>query len=193
MLTLRGWGRRLGPSIRFIRVWRRSASSMMIRVYSRKPRVRQFGLQELGGPAQPAQGILDLMGQAADQGLGRLVLGQQLFLAGDAQLLIDLMELHEQFVARVEVVQGQDGAVDRDGATVRQADVEFALGEGVAGAQGRAQPLLDVLPRAGDQVAGALPDDVPGTDVEQHLPGGVDVDQAEIVVEQQHRGVEVVE
>ena len=47
-------------------------------------RVGQFLFQELGSATQPAQGILDLVSQTADQGLSSLMLGKQVFLAVNA-------------------------------------------------------------------------------------------------------------
>jgi hypothetical protein len=122
-----------------------------------------------------------------------LVLGEQLFLARDAQLLVYLVKLDQQLWFRLILVQGQDGAVHGDGAAVCKGDVQFPLGKGVVGAQGGTQALLHILLGTRDKVAGLLAQNVARADVEQHLTGRVDVDEAQRVVKEQHGRVEVVE
>src|SRR5438477_12963376 len=56
----------------------------------------QLALEELGRAAQPAERILDLMGEIADQLAVRLLLEDQALLARVAQLLFDRAQLGKQ-------------------------------------------------------------------------------------------------
>jgi hypothetical protein len=117
--------------------------------------VRELLLEELGGPPQPPQGVLDLVGQTADEGLGRLVLGDQLLLPGDAQLAVDLMELNEQLTGCIEIHQREGGAVHRNGSTVAHDDIDLPLREGMPGDQRLSEAILHGVIGTGHEIGRA--------------------------------------
>lgn len=89
--------------------------------------IAQVTLQQLGGAADPAQRILDLMGEPARQHLDRLLAGLQRLLAGDAQQPVAGLQLHQQLVRR----QRGDGVVHRQRVAGGQGQARLALGIGM--------------------------------------------------------------
>ncbi|MNH08502.1 hypothetical protein D3C79_679190 [compost metagenome] len=90
-------------------------------------RIRQLLLQQLGRAAQATQRVLDLVGQAAHQLLGRLLLGMLLQLLADLLLLIDLAQLHHHQPLLV-VGHGAHADLHQPGLSLHHQG-DFAVGE----------------------------------------------------------------
>ncbi len=69
---------------------------MITCVYSISWRAVELAFQQLRGAADPAQRVLDLVREAADQLAVRLLLLEQAFLARDLQLLVDVAKFEQQ-------------------------------------------------------------------------------------------------
>jgi hypothetical protein len=98
-----------------------------------------------------------------------------MFLAGDPKLAVDLRELDEHLILRIEMVQRQDGAVHRLGAPVARNDIDLSLGKGVPRIQGSFQTLFNLMVGAGKEVQSMVSDHVSRADLKEHLGGGIEV------------------
>ncbi|MNN15572.1 hypothetical protein D3C81_1286800 [compost metagenome] len=154
-------------------------------------RLRQLAGQQLGGTADAAQRVLDLVGQAAHQQAGGLLLGQLRFLLADAQQAVARVQLEQQQEA-AQAGNRRGGVVDRDVLAAGRHQLRFALGERVAAghrlAQGGEAVGRLVAQFADEQALAAL-----AADAEQHLGGRVHVFQAQFGIQQNDRGGEIVE
>ncbi|MNF64298.1 hypothetical protein D3C84_460240 [compost metagenome] len=153
--------------------------------------VRQLAGEQLGGAANAAERVLDLVGQAAHQQLGGFLLGQLRLFLGDAQQPVARMHLQQQQgLAAVEdrrhrVIDGQGLA--GDGGQHGLALVErMRLFDRLAqGAQG--------LARFGEQLADELSMAALAADGQEHFRRRIHVLEAQVGVEQQGGGGQVVE
>ncbi len=101
-------------------------------------------MQQLGRAAQTAEGILDLVGQAAYQLLGCLLLGMLLQLLADLLLLVDLAQLHHH-QPLLMIGQRTDAHLHQSGLPFHHQG-DFAVGEALP----RAEALLEPLQIEGD-------------------------------------------
>jgi hypothetical protein len=120
------------------------------------------------------------------------MLRQQVFLATDAELTINLVQLHEELHLRPDVVDRQYGAIHGDAAAIRQHDIGFALDEGLTGLHRLPQTTLQDVPRADEEIGSFEAQDMAGADRQQHFTGRVDIDEAQPLVEKQDSGIKVV-
>ena len=107
--------------------------------------MRQFPFQQLRGAAQAAEWILDLVGQVAHQRPGGVVLGQDMFLAVDAQPPVHLTDFQQQFLWRITLQQGRRRAIDGDDAFRCEGQLQLAFDIGVAVFQAVAQASDEAL------------------------------------------------
>ncbi|MNS65943.1 hypothetical protein D3C72_991350 [compost metagenome] len=152
---------------------------------------RQLAGQQLGCAADAAKGVLDFVGQATHQHLGGFLLAQLGLFLGNAQ----------QSVARVHLQQQQGLAlvqdrryrvVDGDGLPGQRGELRFALGERVRLLDRLAQ-RAEGLGRLGEQFADELPMAALATDRQEHFRSRVHVLKAQLGVEQQRGGGQVVQ
>ncbi len=152
-------------------------------------RVRKLALEELRGAADAAQGVLDLVREVADQLPVGLLLLEELRLAGDAHLLVELAKLDEQ--ARPVLLDGDGDAVHGD---LLPGDLEGELvvvesGVVVHGLREAGEEALVARQHARERRA----QEVLAPVREQRLGGGVGVGHLEAVVEHEHGGREQLE
>ena len=74
----------------------------------------EFAFEQLGGTAQAAQRVLDLVRQAAHHVARQGLLGNQSLLAADAQVAVDLLQLDDRQMTAVIVEDRRNRAIDRD-------------------------------------------------------------------------------
>ena len=163
---------------------------MMISVYSRSSSLSSSDCRQLRGAAQAAERVLDLVGKPADHVAGQDLLGDQPLFATDAQMAIDVLQFDDREAAALFVDHRRDRAVDRDVAAVSRQD-HAALGDRRTDGR-RAHQVDDRLAMAFHPRVGRFADHVLGTDREQHLRQLVDVVDAEIGIEDQDGGGQVV-
>ena len=113
--------------------------------------------------------------------------------AADAKLAVELLEFHQDAGFMVGVGQGHDGAVDGDFPAVRCLQAYLALGEGMAQHRGLFKAGVQIVAGAAHEVAGLLSYQIACAGGEQHLSRGIDITQAQILVEQDDGGVQVVQ
>ena len=133
------------------------------------------------------------MGEPLDQRLGRLVLGQELLFARDAQVLVDLMEFDQQFGLCIEMVQGENGAVHRDGTSIMECQGQFPLGERVSGVQGLRETPIDLGIGTVEHGGRRPTDHLSGTELKEHFSRRVEVLEAQVGAEQHHCRIQVIE
>ncbi|MNZ69640.1 hypothetical protein D3C78_879490 [compost metagenome] len=151
----------------------------------------QFPREQLCGAANPAQRVLDLVGQAAHQHLGGFLLGQLGLFLGDAQ----------QPVAGVHLKQQQGAAtaenrryriVDGLGLPGQRGQLCFALGERVRVLHRLAQGI-ERFRRFGEQLADELPMAALAADGQEHFRCRVHVLKAQFGIEQNGGSGQVVQ
>ncbi|MNQ55829.1 hypothetical protein D3C85_699330 [compost metagenome] len=152
---------------------------------------RQLAGEQLGGTANAAEGVLDLVGQAAHQQFGGFLLGQLGFFLGDPQQAVARVHFQQQqgFAA---VQQRGHGVVDGQGLAGQRGDHGFALGERVRLFHRLAQRGQG-LGRFGEQLADELAMAALAADGQEHLRRRVHVLEAQVGVEQDHRGGQVIQ
>ncbi len=153
--------------------------------------VDELALEQLRGTAKPAEGIADLVGETAQQGAQRCVARHTLLLAAEMPVTIHLHELHQQTHLAVALADRRHAAVHGD-ALRGDGQAHLALGErrtarGCPGQRRRKHRGV------GQQALGARAEHLIGAHVEQLLGGGIHGEQAQIGVEQQNCGGQVVD
>jgi len=90
-------------------------------------------------------------------------------------------------------VQRQNRAADHDRVTIGQRDRDLPFRNGLTSVQGITQPLFQRALGPWHQGAGSLPEHMAGAGPEQHFPHRVDVLDAQVAVEQQYRGDQMIQ
>ncbi|MNM90716.1 hypothetical protein D3C81_1029880 [compost metagenome] len=152
---------------------------------------RQLAGQQLGGAANAAERVLDLVGQAAHQHLGGFLLGQLGLFLGDAQQAVTRMHFKQQ-QGRAFAEDRRHRVVDGLGLASQRGQLGFALGERVRVLHRLAQGV-ERLGRFGEQFADELPVAALATDGQEHLRRRVHVLKAQFGVEQDGGGGQVVQ
>ena len=153
--------------------------------------IRQLAGQQLGRTANPAQRVFDLMGQAAHQYLGDFLLGQLGFFLGDAQQAITRVKLNQQPVAFGGNDRG-DRVIHHQALAVVQRQLSLTFGKGVAVFDGVMQ-RFQCCSRIAEEVGDRLLMHPLATDRQQHFRGRVHKAQAQLAIEQQYGGGQVIE
>jgi cytidylate kinase len=80
-------------------------------------------------------------------------------------------------------MDGQYSAVDADVASIAQKDIDLTLGERLASLCRPTQTVLNTFFWAHQDIRSQRTHDIAGADIEQHLSSGIDMDEAQILVE----------
>ena len=139
------FGNRCGPIIRSTRLRSRSASWMMIRVYSLSSFPGRTCSSVCASAAQTAERVLDFVRESAHHRAVRGLAVEHALVACRAQQPIDLGKLDEKFVAARAVGQWRDRTVHGDRARPRQQQPHATGGK----RRRLASVCLSVLPGAG--------------------------------------------
>ncbi|MNC39274.1 hypothetical protein D3C75_879240 [compost metagenome] len=131
------------------------------------------------------------MGQAAHQHLGGFLLAQLGLFLSDAQQPVTRVHLEQQQGLALMQYR-RHRVVDGDGLPGQRCKLRFTLGERVRLLDRLAQ-RTERLGRFGEQLADELPMAALATDGQQHFCGRVHVLQAQLGVEQQRGGGQVVQ
>jgi hypothetical protein len=131
------------------------------------------------------------VGEAADQGTRRVLLRQQVLLAADAQVTVEVLKLEQQRRVARRVDEWRDAQVHGDHQLGSRCQLDLALGEGMAAVTGLGEAVTEARIEL-QQVDGELTHRLARTDPEQHLPCRVDVTDDEALVEYQDRVAEAV-
>ena len=148
-------------------------------------RVVELSLQELRGPANAAERILDLVREAADEVAVGLLLLEQPLLAGHLQLLVDVAELDQQH--RIADLDGGYRAGEMQLGLADRAELDLLLGV-------RRAPQERLVDRAaqaravGEQIRGRVPDEFLPRQLEEVLGGRIHVGHAFVGAQHEHRG-----
>ena len=153
--------------------------------------VRVFALQQLGCATDAAERVLDLVRQAADQFAAGLVLREQQFVARDAQVAVQRLQLHQQARLLAED-ERRHGTVHGHRLVADPLHAQLALDEAGGVLQAAAQPGLVGCPMR-DRLAQGRTNSVLPRDAEQVLAGRVQRGDAELVVEPDHRSDQAIE
>ncbi len=97
----------------------------------RQLRIRQCPLEQLGGAANTAQGVLDLMGDATHQRAGGLVGVHQPLFPGNPQQPVQGLHLHQQRHVLATLMDRADAVIDHRLLSRRHIEPGFAAGERV--------------------------------------------------------------
>ena len=138
-------------------------------------------LQQLRGPADAAQRVLDFVRQAANQLSAGLVLGQQQFITRDAQVPVQRQDFHQQAVIAVDQHRG-DRAVNGDGLLADTLKLKFAVDKPGAGIKRRAQAAF-VAGEMRDSFCQRFVQCMPAADAKQAFTGRVEGRDAELAVQ----------
>jgi hypothetical protein len=152
-------------------------------------RVVEFVLQQLCRAADAAEGVLDLVGEVADQLAVGLLLVQQLLLARDAQLGVDRAELEQQ--AHAGAVHRGHRAVEPQRLGVAALHADVLAGVAPVGAQCVVERRAQAG-RAAEQALERLAEQLALADREQVLCTRVEIaDRQRSVDEHDGRGQQV--
>src|SRR6185312_14733890 len=144
----------------------------------------QLALEELRRAADSAERVLDLVGEVADElAVGRLLL-EDLRLARDLELLLELAQLQQQ--PRLRRLDRADHAVQVQ-PLARHLERELVLVEPGIRFDRLREPLEERLV-AGERPVERRADEVPESLREERFRRGIRVGDAQVFVEQQHGG-----